>query len=149
MILSARFLDNYVDVNTFDYTTVLSITTSYPPIPGQTVRLVLQLVDVSKDKSVAGFFPAGRRYVWTSGSAKLEVLLASINQATSCSYVATNDSEDKSIWYVDIPEVDLGKLRKGTWTVLGNLRLTTDSSNNMLRFSAPNAINILSQNDFN
>lgn len=146
MILSARFLDNYVDVNNFDYTNVLTITTSYPPVPGQTVRLFLQTVDLSKDRAVAGFSPAGRRYVCTAESPKLEVMLASINQATSCSYIATIDELDKSIWHIDIPEADLGKLRKGTWTVLGNLRV---APNSVLRFSVPNAINILAQNDFN
>lgn len=148
MILSARFLDNYVDVNTFEYAPQLTIYTSYPPSFGQTVTLTLQLLDMSKDKVTAGFSPSGRRFIPSgigTGYPKLDVMLTSINSANACSYSATQDSSDKSIWTVTIPEVDLGKLRKGTWSMVGNLRLSASSS---VKFSVPNCLNILSQNDF-
>lgn len=147
MILSARFLDNYVDVNTFDYASQLTIYTSYPPSFGQTVTLKIQLLDMSKDKVTAGFSPAGRRYVSFGGTGypKLDVMLTNINQANGCSYSAVQDSQDKSIWTITIPEVDLGKLRKGTWGMVGNLRLSASSS---VKFTAPNCLNILSQSDF-
>jgi hypothetical protein len=147
MILSARFLDNYSDVNTFEYASQLTIYTSYPPVPGQTVTLKIQLLDMSKDKVTSGFSPAGRRYVSSGESPypKLDVMLTSINQANNCSYRAVQSTEDKSIWTITIPESDLGKLRKGTWSMVGNLRL---SASNVVRFTAPNCLNILSQDDF-
>jgi hypothetical protein len=145
MILSARFLDNYVDANNYDYVNTVTITTSYPPVPGQAVTLTLQLLDLSKDKTTAGFSPAGRRFV-SPVDAKLQVQFTSINQAATCTYTAVQDSNDRSIWSVQVPESDLGKLRSGTWSILGNLRLSTTS---MVRFQVPNAINILPQNDFN
>lgn len=147
MILSARFLDNYVDVNTFDYASQLTIYTSYPPSFGQTVTLTLQLLDMSKDKVTAGFSPSGRRFIPSGESPypKLDVMLTNINQANGCSYSAVQDSQDKSIWTITIPEVDLGKLRKGTWSMVGNLRLSASSS---VKFTAPNCLNILSQSDF-
>lgn len=145
MILSARFLDNYSDVNTFDYASQLTIYTSYPPVPGQIVTLKIQLLDMSKDKVTSGFSPAGRRYACVAESPKLDVMLTSINQANNCSYRAVQSTEDKSIWTITIPESDLGKLRKGTWSMVGNLRLSTS---NVVRFTAPNCLNILSQDDF-
>jgi hypothetical protein len=144
MILSARFLDNYVDVNTFDIAPQVTVTTSYPPVAGQTVTLYLQLVDLSKDKASQGFYPNGRRYVSPVGST-LQIMLTSINQANNCTLYGTAVALDRSIWQLVVPEADLGKFKRGTWNLVGNLQ---ESANKIIRFAVPAAISVLPQSDY-
>lgn len=147
MILSARLLDNYVDINNFDVTNQLSVTSSYPPVPGQVVTLTLQLADISKDRASQGFSPAGRRYVpITDGTPTLQANLVSINQANNCTYYGTwmKSAGDGSIWQIQIPESDFGKLKRGTWNLI--CALTVNGS--VMRFTVPNALNVIPQTDF-
>ena len=154
MILSARLLDNYVDINNFDVTNQLSVTSSYPPVPGQAVTLTLQLADISKDRASQGFSPAGRRYVpmplpdedGNDTPVKLQVNLVSINQANNCTYYGTwmKSAGDGSIWQILVPESDFGKLKRGTWNMV--CALTVNGS--VMRFTVPNALNVIPQTDF-
>lgn len=92
MLLSARFLTQVSSVNAWNYADNAQWT------QGDTVTVYLQLVDLTLDKAVQGFVPAGRRYVPASG-ATLTVTLANIDQAVQVTRFATQPySNDGSIW---------------------------------------------------
>lgn len=143
MIASARFLDNYVDADTFDYTNQISINTSASPSPGSYFDLYLQVIDLSKDKASQGYVPAGRRVVSASG---LQVTFSSINIAKVCAYQATQPvpTKDASIWKITVPATDFAKLRRGTIALYCQMTL----ENRLVMFTVPNAVNIIPQNDY-
>jgi hypothetical protein len=115
MILSARFLTNAANVNSFDYSEFVEF------VEGDTVTVYLQLVDSSKDLDRDGFKPAGRRYVPVSG-ATLTVTVDNINDAKKVIRAASQPfANDPSIWSFQIMATDTVK---GT----ANLRLTLTES---------------------
>lgn len=92
MLLSARFLSQVASVNSWNYTDSAQWT------QGDTVTVYLQLVDMTQDKAVQGFVPAGRRYVPATG-ATLSVTLVNVNQAVQITRLATQPyTSDGSIW---------------------------------------------------
>lgn len=143
MNISARFLDNYVNADTFDYSNQLSINTAASISPGAVFTVTMQLIDLSKDRASQGFVPAGRRY--TGGSA-LQVTFSSINIANVATYQAVRiaPTADTSIWQVTVPASDFIKLKRGTLTLHCQLTLP----NQVLLFAIPNAINIIPQGDY-
>jgi hypothetical protein len=142
MNLSSRFLDNYVDPETFDYSSQVSINTAGSTSPGSVFYLYLQVIDLSKDRASQGYVPAGRRY---TGGTALQVTFSSINIANVATYYATRaaPTSDASIWKLTVSAADFTKLRRGTLTL--NCKLTL--SNQEVLFSVPNAINIIPQGD--
>jgi hypothetical protein len=143
MNASARFLDNYVNPDTFDYSNQLSLNTSASPSPGSSYDIYIQVIDLSKDRASQGYVPAGRRITSATG---LQVTFASINVANICTYYASAaaPSKDASIWKVTVPAADFAKLRRGTISMYCQLTLATQ----ILLFTVPNAINIIPQNDY-
>ncbi len=91
MLLTAQFLNNYVNVNSFDVGTYTTLT------EGDSPTLYLQLVDATND---------GLRYVPAAG-ATLQVTIDNINNARRfvrfASQPATGDS---SIWSFPILSTD-------------------------------------------
>lgn len=144
MMISARFLDNYLDADTFDYAQQLSINTSQAIFPGATFDIYLQLIDQTKDRASQGFVPAGRRF---TGGDSLQITFSSINIANVCSYHAVRPTtKDASIWKLTVPAADFSKLKRGTLTLFCNLTIA-DPARSLL-FSIPNAINIIPQGDY-
>jgi hypothetical protein len=110
MLLSARFLNDVANVNSFEYADVAEFT------EGDPASVYFQLIDSSLDKAVEGFVPAGRRYVPASG-ATLQVTIESLDDSKEIVRSATQPfANDGSIWKVDLLATD--KIR-GT----ANLRL--------------------------
>jgi hypothetical protein len=110
MLLSARFLNDVANVNSFEYALVAEFT------EGDPASVYFQLIDASLDKAIDGFVPSGRRYVPASG-ATLQVTVESIDDSKEIVRLATQPfANDGSIWKVDFLATD--KIR-GT----ANLRL--------------------------
>ncbi len=105
MILTARFLTNVVDVNTWDSTQYIEFA------EGDAVRVYLVLVDASKDKATpySAYLggSGGRRYMPASG-ATLQVVVTNLDDAKAYSKVATQafPTTDPSIWYFTISTND-------------------------------------------
>lgn len=100
MLLSARPLDNLVDVNNFSVTGQIRFN------EGDAPSLYLMLLDASKDPSSQGFSPAGRRYVPDTG-ATLQITLDSIDDSKKITRVATQPFPgDLSIWSIDLMPTD-------------------------------------------
>lgn len=110
MLLSARFLNDVANVNSFEYADVAEFT------EGDPASVYFQLIDASLDKSLDGFVPAGRRYVPAAG-ATLQVTVETIDDAKVITRQATQPfANDGSVWKLDFLASD--KIR-GT----ANLRL--------------------------
>ncbi len=100
MILSCRFLIDVAGVNSFE------ITDTIEWFGGDVRNLDFQLVDISVDRAIQGFSPAGRRYMPAAG-ATMVVTLGSVNDANKVSRVATQPfATDSSIWRVPILATD-------------------------------------------
>lgn len=101
MLLSARILTNLNGVNDFDYDTEMRF------FEGDGPTIFLQLMDMSRDKAVDGFNPAGRRYVPAAGSV-LSVTFDSIDDAKKVTRFAVQPypSLDGSLWRVDLLPTD-------------------------------------------
>ena len=113
MLLSARFLNDVANVNSFEYADVAEFT------EGDPAAVYFQLIDASLDKPGEGFVPSGRRYVPASG-ATLQVTIESVDDAKEIVRTATQPvANDGSIWKVDFLATD--KIR-GTANM--RLRLT-------------------------
>lgn len=113
MLLSARFLNDVANVNSFEYALVAEFT------EGDPASVYFQLIDASLDKAIDGFVPSGRRYVPAAG-ATLQVTVESIDDAKEIVRLATQPfASDGSIWKVDFLATD--KIR-GTANM--RLRLT-------------------------
>lgn len=119
MLLSARVLDNCVNVNTWDYANQISFT------QGDTVTVYIQLIDLNKDKPGGPVYPSGRRYVPANG-ASLQVSIPSIQTAPvnlNLTKIATQPfTGDGSIWSFTVNSSDN---LTGTYTLL--LTLTEGS----------------------
>ncbi len=110
MLLSARFLNDVANVNSFEHADVAEFT------EGDPASVYFQLIDASLDKVVDGYVPAGRRYVPAIG-ATLQCTVESLDDAKQIVRLATQPfSNDGSIWKLDFLSSD--KIR-GT----ANLRL--------------------------
>jgi hypothetical protein len=100
MLLSARFLNDVANVNSFEYAQVGQFT------KGEATSIYFQLIDESLDGALKGFAPAGRRYVPATG-ATLSVVVNSIDDAKKITRVATNPfPDDRSIWKLDFLATD-------------------------------------------
>lgn len=100
MLLSARPIDNYTNVNTYDVVSTLAFTASDGP------SLYFQLVDLSKDRADQNIQPPGRRYMPASG-ATLQVVLDNIDDAKVTTKTAVQPSaQDPSIWRIDLMSTD-------------------------------------------
>jgi hypothetical protein len=101
MLLSARMLNGYADINTFDYAQVHQMT------KGEQSAVYFQLVDISKNPSTQYFFPSGLRYAPQAG-ATLQCVLASIDNAKGVTRYAAQASPtlDASIWKLTILPTD-------------------------------------------
>lgn len=91
MLLSARILNNVVDVNTFEVVSSLEV------VQGDTPDLYFALIDASVNKHNT---PHGQRYVAPS-TATLKVVVQDINSAVTVTKYATRPFPgDQSIWKV-------------------------------------------------
>lgn len=116
MLLSARFLNDVANVNSFEYADEAQFT------EGDPASVYFQLIDSSLDKPVQGFVPAGRRYMPPSG-ATLQCTVESLDNAKTIVRLATQPfANDPSIWKLDFLSSD--KIR-GTANIL--LKLTEGS----------------------
>ena len=102
MLLSARVLSGVTSVNDYCSAEYLEWT------QGDTIDLYLQLTDLTKDRSLAGFSPAGRRYVPQVG-ATLQVRLDNIDDAVAVTRQASQPypTQDPSIWRVSVAATDV------------------------------------------
>lgn len=101
MLLSARFLTDVANVNSFSQAAQLRMG------EGEALTVYIQLVDVSKDRAEQGFVPAGRRFVPAAG-ATLQVQLQNIDGSkviTKNASVAFSGL-DRSIWSFTIASTD-------------------------------------------
>lgn len=102
MLLSARMLDNVANVNTFSYVDQIEYYSGDPKV------IYFQLIDASKNKSIAGFNPSGMRYVPAAG-ATLSVEFVNIDDSKKTTKTATQPySGDLSIWTVSLGALDTG-----------------------------------------
>jgi hypothetical protein len=100
MLLSARFLNDVANVNSFEYAQVGQFTR------GEAASVYFQLIDDSLDGALKGFAPSGRRYIPATG-ATLSVVVNSIDDAKKITRVATNPfPDDRSIWKLDFLTTD-------------------------------------------
>jgi hypothetical protein len=119
MILGVRFLLDVCNVNSFEPTSQLEMSS------GDAQTMFFQLVDVSVDRPDQGFSPAGRRYIAPVGST-LSVTFVNVRNSGSCGcgfpqcvhlngpnsngpfirYAAQPFSQDGSIWSVPILSTD-------------------------------------------
>ena len=100
MLLSARFLNDVANVNSFEYAQVGQFT------KGEATSVYFQLIDESLDGALRGFAPAGRRYIPATG-ATLSVVVNSIDDGKKITRAATNPfPDDRSIWKLDFLATD-------------------------------------------
>jgi hypothetical protein len=128
MLLTARMLDNVVDVNTWEYAESLKLT------EGDAPAIYFQLIDASKDRSSQGYYPSGRRYCPATG-ATLNVTLDNIDDDRIITRAATQHTTDKSIWYITTLTADA---LKGTI----NLKLTLTEGTKITYGFLSNAISV-------
>lgn len=108
MLLSCRILTNVQSVNSFEYASAAEFT------EGDTPTIYIQLLDMSQDKAIEGFAPAGRRYMPGAG-ASLQVTMDNVDSAKKVGRSATQPfPQDQSIWC--FPIYDSDKVR-GTVTL--------------------------------
>lgn len=108
MLLSCRVLTNVLSVNSFEYASAAEFT------EGDTPTVYIQLLDMSEDKAIEGFAPAGRRYMPSAG-ASLQITMDNVDSAKRVVRSATQPfPQDPSIWRFDILPTD--KIR-GTITL--------------------------------
>jgi hypothetical protein len=92
MLLTALFLDDVGDVNTFTPVTQLEIGA------GDTQDIYFQIVDIAVNPSAAGFNPPGRRYMTAVNSTvAIELLSVDCNKQIFRQAVMPF-SQDASIW---------------------------------------------------
>jgi hypothetical protein len=100
MLLRARILYNVSSVNKFDYVDQAEFT------QGDSVDIYFQLTDANLDKAVAGYQPAGRRYMPADG-ATLSVKLDNIDDNIQVTRAASQPfTQDPSIWKVSVLATD-------------------------------------------
>jgi hypothetical protein len=101
MYLSARMLENVVNVNSFDQ--VLQVRFS----EGDSPNIYFSLIDLNQDLPQQGFSPSGRRYVPVANSS-VSVVLDNIDDARKVTRSATQPypTTDPSIWCVQLTPSD-------------------------------------------
>lgn len=100
MLLSARFLNDVANVNSFENAQVGEFT------QGEAASVYFQLIDASVDGPMKGFSPAGRRYIPATG-ATLSVVVNNIDDGVKITRVAVNPfPDDRSIWRLDFLTTD-------------------------------------------
>lgn len=100
MLLSARFLIDVANVNSFEYSPQLEMSV------GDAQTMYFQLVDSSIDRSEHGFSPAGRRYAAPVGST-LAVTFVNVDDAKQFNRSAVQPFPgDLSMWSVPILSTD-------------------------------------------
>lgn len=115
MLLSARFLNDVANVNSFEYADNGEFT------EGDPASVYFQLIDITLDKSVNGFVPPGRRFIPAAG-ATLQCTVESLDDSKEIVRFATQPfGTDGSIWKLDFLTSD--KIR-GT----ANIRLKLTES---------------------
>lgn len=134
MLLSCRILENYVNVNNFEFATEAKFT------EGDATDVYFQLIDKSRDRANEGVNPPGRRYIPESG-ATLSVTVDTLDDAKKITRVCSVVSEDRSIWKLTILATD---------TVRGtaNLRLTLTEGVKVTRGSLETALSIQPKDEF-
>lgn len=100
MILGARFLKDVASVNSYEIDDTAGFT------EGDVVSVYFQLIDISLDKAIQGFQPAGRRYMPAVG-ATLQCVVQNIDDSIKVTRFATNPfPTDLSIWKLDFFATD-------------------------------------------
>jgi len=100
MLLSARVLNDVSNVNSFEYAEVAEFT------QGDAGSVYFQLIDSSLDRSLAGFVPAGRRYMPATGST-LQCVVESLDDGKAITRFASQPfAADPSIWRLDFLSSD-------------------------------------------
>lgn len=100
MLLSARFLNDVANVNSFEHADVAEFT------EGDPASVYFVLIDASLDKAIDGFMPSGRRYVPIAG-ATLQCTVESIDDDKQIVRFATQPfPQDGSIWRLDFLATD-------------------------------------------
>jgi hypothetical protein len=95
MILSARFLNDVNNINSFQTVEVGQFT------EGDSASVFFQLIDSTLDLANKGFNPPGRRFIPATG-ATLQVIVDSIDDSKKITRSATNPfPDDRSIWKLD------------------------------------------------
>lgn len=155
MVLGCRFLDNYVDENNYSIAQQISFTHGdyNEVVAGKNVRRVwFQLVDMSKDTSLQGFNPPGRRFIPVVDSetvltdVEVQVTLTSINSAnvytvsSTSAFASLNDTD----WSICNFDVDQSWGLKGTVQAKVEVRIK-QSGTVVKRYTAivPNALRIM------
>lgn len=96
MLLSARFLIDVANVNSYEHASAVEFN------EGDTQTIYLQLIDASVDRAEQGFSPAGRRYM-PPADTTLRVQLLNIDDEKKITRFASQPfPEDPSIWAVSI-----------------------------------------------
>lgn len=131
MVLSALFLTDVANVNTFQESSQLVMS------EGDSVTVYLQLRDISVNTYLQGFKPAGRRYTPTSGASLKVYIDCSMTDASkllvkSCSQPFPNDP---SIWSFNIQSTDPVKGTK-------NIRLELKEGSKVTRGIVQSAIKV-------
>jgi len=100
MLLSARFLLDVANVNSYEHAAQLEFNA------GDAQVIHLQLIDAALDRAEQGFSPAGRRYMPPAGST-LQLTMLNIDDAKKVTRFATQPyAQDPSIWAVSILATD-------------------------------------------
>lgn len=129
MVLGVRFLKDVASINSYEYAEVGEFT------EGDVVSVYFQLIDITLDKAIQGFNPAGRRVVPATG-ATLQCVVQNIDDAVKVTRFASNPfPDDRSIWKLDFFATD--KCR-GT----SNLKLALTEGANVTRGLVANGFRI-------
>jgi hypothetical protein len=129
MLLSARIITDVQNANSYEHTDVAEIS------EGDNADIWFQLVDISLDKSLDGFQPAGRRYI-TAAGATLQCVIENINDAKVITRYATAPfAGDTSMWKISVLSSDG---IRGT----SNLRLTLTEDTSIKHGVVKNGIRI-------
>jgi hypothetical protein len=100
MLLSARFLIDVANVNSYEHAAQLEFNA------GDTQTVHFQLIDGALDRAEQGFSPAGRRYMPPAGST-LQITMLNVDDAKKVVRFASQPfAQDPSIWAVSILGTD-------------------------------------------
>jgi hypothetical protein len=96
MLLSARFLNDVVSVNSME------IANSLEMYAGDDQTFYFQIVDLSLDRAEQGFSPAGRRYMPPAGSTLVVTLMNVDDAKVVRRYASIPFAQDPSIWSIPL-----------------------------------------------
>ena len=134
MLLSARMLNDVASVNSFEVADQASW------FEGDSTYMYFQLIDLSLDTDMKGFYPGGRRYM-PPATTTLSVQIQNIETVKVINRLATQPfPEDASIWRIQILSTD---------AIHGapQLMLTLTEPTRTLRGMVKNAVKIYSTNN--